>query len=232
MYYANKTRFFIVGILADKFRQYKLILIGLVAISATCHTMLLFVDAKIESDTSETLTEMNCNPTGISFRFIMPPHMNNTSCNNLTTNNDGNYNQVWSATFIPTDCQLINCPTLVKQEERIIEMCNLQNSNSSYCTNNQLASKTKFELKNFEISLDYMNEEEMSQNCTAQSVTTCQPCSIQCPIKMKLTSKDEKDLEQKENDRRRHQRGFWIYFMFRIAASSTLAAAFSMLASF
>ncbi len=232
VYYANKTRFFIVGMLADKFRQYKLFLIGLVAISATCHTMLLFVDAKILPDGYEILTEMKCSPTGTSLRFTIPPNMN-TSCNNLAENNN-NKNLLW-ATFLPTDCQLINCSTSIKEEEIreeiMIEMCNHQDNNNSYCNKILMNSQTKLDMTSFEIVLDYyyLNEEE---NCTAQIVANCQPCSVQCPMKMKLKSKDEKEIEdaenQKENDRKRHQRGFWIYFLFRIIASSSLAAAFSM----
>ena len=76
------------------------------------------------------------------------------------------------------------------------------------------------------------NVKSADDNLTSSSALLCKPCSVQCPMRIKLIPTDEKELEiaalQKENDRARHQRGFWIYFMLRIIASSTLAAAFSM----
>ena len=71
--------------MADKFNQYKLFLMGLVALSGTFHTMLLFVDARILPDVSETLTEMTCSPAGTSLRFTIAPNIN-ASCHNVTKN--------------------------------------------------------------------------------------------------------------------------------------------------
>lgn len=243
--------------MADRFNQFKLVLISLVVLSGTFHTMLLFVDARISPDAPEILTEMTCSPAGTSLQFTIAPSMN-ASCHNVAENRMEGENfqepKIWSGTLNPSDCKLVNCSPL--QQEGILEVCNNQFDGDKSCKQIPLDSQRTLDLK-FKMSTDYLNEgsneSEDGQNCTAKIVANgakfirggnstssstflCRPCSIQCLMRIKMVSTKEKELEdaaiQKEADRSKHQRGFWIYFMFRIVASSTLAATFSMLANF
>lgn len=212
------------GLLADKFNSYKPFLVGLVALTATFHTLLLIVDARIPPDSAQVSTRLLCSQNGITIRF--PDSSNGSTCSSSKE-----VEEAWTGSFVPSECQPVTCTA---SQTKRMKQCS---SDDDDCLEVSLYSRSKWSLK-----LDLFQQDEAEpRNCTARvheimetpSSLVCD-CLIQCPAKLKLASQvaQEKSnatlIKLQAADRLKHQQGFWTYFVLRIIASSTLAASFSM----
>lgn len=192
------------------------------ALSATFHTLLLHVDARVLPDDSGFLTEISCTPWGATVHFSDP---------NISRGSNDSFcdrREEWSGRLIPSECWPVSCQS---DQPTRMEQCSLDDGN---CSSVALDSQ-----KEVGLSFQFLEtDEEDVGNCTALTVTGSKTsnsstlicnCLIKCPLKLQPSSSPNATISnQKEADRLRHQRGFWIYFMLRILASATLAAAFSM----
>ncbi|KAI9554090.1 hypothetical protein GHT06_019362 [Daphnia sinensis] len=220
------------GMLADKFNRYKLVLILSVSLAVLFHTLLLHVDARISPENSpvrnvtEIPASVYCGRTGAVLR------LGNESCSTSTT-------EKWLAYWTPSECQPVAC---TDYEHMRMRLC----SPSGNCTQITNKSTSKLEV---ELVLETLltDTKGIAGECTARilalrtdqtplpSALLCN-CLIQCPLTLMTSSTSNQEPvddalsdEMKENDRLKHNRGFWMYFILRILASSSLATSFSML---
>lgn len=220
------------GMLADKFNRYKLILILSVSSAVLFHTLLLHVDARISPESSpvrnvtEIPASIYCGRTGTLLR------LGNESCATPIT-------QKLLAYWTPSECQPVACTDYQHMRMRLC-------SPAGNCTQITSKSTSKLEVELvLEAMLTFSNG--ISDECTARivalrtdqtplpSALLCN-CLIECPLTLvtSVTTFDHESLdtassdEIKENERLKHNRGFWKYFILRILASSSLATSFSM----
>lgn len=232
----------IAGMLADRFHSYKLILIVIVASVAVFHTSLLHIDARLSTDAPttgmdfETPAEIYCTRLGAVLRF------ENFTC-------DAN-REMWTVDWTPSQCQPMDCQLPMR-----MQLC-LADGN---CTQIAIGSTSMLEMDALlEVVPTTSLDGDHHGNCTAHIVNaqtdqTRNPasllcnCPIRCPAMAAPMSSDlnnatttttttttnglsvEEQQQQKENERVKHNRGFWLYFILRIIASGSLATSFSML---
>jgi hypothetical protein len=236
------------GMLADRFHCYKLILIVIVASVAVFHTSLLHIDARISAEVQssgsdfETPAEIVCSRLGAVLRF------ENYTCEASSRN----HREMWTVDWTPSQCRPMDCHGVPAR----MQLC-LSNGN---CTQIATGSTSVLEMDALLEVLDVTSwtggENNTGGNCTAQIVSaqtdqTRIPASLLCncpircpavaaPISSELDNNSSlsssADLlpveQQKELDRLKHNRGFWLYFILRIIASGSLATSFSMFVSF
>lgn len=214
--------------LADRFHSYKLILIIVVSSVAVFHTSLLHIDARLTYDVPssgmhfETPAEIICDRMGAVL------HFENFTC-------DAN-REMWTVDWTPSECQPIDCHLAVK-----MQLC-LTDGN---CTQIATGSTSLLEMDALLEVVPLVNMDHHG-NCTAHIVSaqtdqTRNPaallcnCAIRCPAMAApsdLNSSSGLTMEElqqlKENERIKHNRGFWLYFILRIIASGSLATSFSM----
>jgi hypothetical protein len=234
--------------LADRFHCYKLILIVIVASVAVFHTSLLHIDARISSEVQssgsdfETPAEIVCSRLGAVLRF------ENYTCEASSRN----HREMWTVDWTPSQCRPMDCHGVPAR----MQLC-LSNGN---CTQIATGSTSVLEMDALLEVLDAASwtggKNNAGGNCTAQIVSaqtdqTRIPASLLCncpircpavaaPISFELDNNSSlsssADLlpveQQKELDRLKHNRGFWLYFILRIIASGSLATSFSMFVSF
>ncbi len=215
--------------LADKFHCYKLILVIVVALVAVFHTALLHIDARISPDllsstaVREAPAELLCGRTGAIVRF------ENYTCDT--------YREEWTVDWTPSECQpSVDCDISAR-----MSLC----LNDGNCTQIAIGSTSRLEMDVlFEV---LQTDNEGHSNFTARIVTaqtdqTRQPasllcnCPIRCPalaspmslLESNITDLPAEKLAEKEAERLKHNKGFWLYFVLRVIASGSLATSFSM----
>lgn len=195
--------------------------------------MLVLVDARTSGmhplERSEDVSakemgaELFCGRTGSTLVF------NNLSCAPEVAQR-GN----WSLSLVPSHC-LMDCPSSASP----MRLCFTLDDCSHIVT-----SSTS------DLEMDFQMFVDNEVNCTAwvmdahihqvsRPATLLCSCTVWCPVtvKMLIPNVDASTMlldvingtQYYDQEQQRHNQGFALYFLLRIAASSSLAAAFSML---
>nr|CAH0110425.1 unnamed protein product [Daphnia galeata] len=221
------------GMLADKFNRYKLLLIISVSSAVLFHTLLLHVDARVSPERSplRNITEIPisvyCNRTGSVLQFgneSWPAAMN----------------EKWLGYWTPSECQPVAC---TEYKHMRMHLC----TPAGNCTQITTKSTSKLEVELvLEADIKGITTKDNEYTARIMGLQTDQTplpttllcnCPIQCPLTLLTPTDPSIDKEfnstsdelTKENERIKHNRGFWIYFILRILASGSLATSFSML---
>lgn len=218
--------------LADKFNRYKLLLIISVSSAVLFHTLLLHVDARVSPERSplRNITEIPisvfCNRTGSVLQFgneSWPAAMN----------------EKWLGYWTPSECQPVAC---TEYKHMRMHLC----TPAGNCTQITTKSTSKLEVELvLEADIKGITTKDNEYTARIMGLQTDQTplpttllcnCPIQCPLTLLTPTDPSIDKEfnstsdelTKENERIKHNRGFWIYFILRILASGSLATSFSM----
>lgn len=217
------------GVLADKFHCYKLILIIIVFLVGTFHTSLLHIDARIPSDLLPLTSDWEAPAELFCSRTEATVQIGKFSCDASRIE--------WTVDWTPSECQPVDCDVPAR-----MSLC-LPDGN---CTQIAIGSTSKLEM---DVSLAFLkaeaNHNGTAEDCQARIVSaqtdqTRDPatflcnCNIRCPavaapnlLNMNNTISEEQ-LQRLEQERQKHNRGFWLYFVLRVIASGSLATSFSM----
>ena len=225
------------GHLADKFNSYKLFLICLVSCSAVFHTMLMLVDAKVSGITplvrlldaspAEVQAELFCNRAGSRLTF---ENLNCTPESALMSN--------WSGALVPSRCRILHpCPSQIMP----MRLCfNNDNCTTQIATSSTSELEMEFQIFVIENQVNcsaWIDEIHIDQASSWSATLLCS-CPVKCPITVKslpdlaaagqLVEDDFNWTLSSSNQHEKHKAAFAMYFLLRIGASSSLAAALSM----
>lgn len=222
------------GLLADKFNRYKLFLIGSVACCALFHTLLLPIDARIlpeqtiERTIRETRAELLCSRTDSVVRFSNWTFQG-TNCSKSWITKE------WETELTPSECVPLPCYGHGKlTKEMRVHFPHGNNTPVNLQSDSLLSIELVFGTVGLDVdecsaSVIEVRVEDMDE----LGHLSCY-CPVSCPLTIRLPPEpiNEHELNltraQKQVEKSNHNRGFWIYFFFRICASGALATSFSM----
>lgn len=198
------------------------------AVLVIFNTALLHVDARLSPnlpssaiDSNEVPAKLICGSTDVFVCF-----------DNYTWN--ANNRQEWKINLTLSDCNPVGCDLPIG-----MSLCFTDGN----CTQIPIELSSRFQM---DVSLEVL-QLPGDDNCTTRVVSAKtdqnhQPawlvcnCSMDCPVVVSRFSQESNSstettidfVEIKEAERLKHNRGFWLYFIFRIFASGSLATSFSM----
>lgn len=220
---------------ADKFNRYKTVLAASIACVVIFHTVLVHIDARVTPDgllnnrRDSVEADIMCSRTGAIVNF-----------ENFTTFPQM-FQQRLSVNWSVSDCRPIDCA--IHQSLRVRMCFGMGNcsdlidetvSSVSFMlaeADEKMAMREVAQTNEYSLSYELL---DVYTESSAQSGTILCSCLASCPVTISLPEEplDEATLnatlQLKEAERIKHNRGFWLYFFFRILASGSVSVAFSM----
>lgn len=218
--------FLFLGMIADKFGNYKLVLIVSVVAMAGLHTSLLLIDANgydpADRSFNQSIPEivLSCDGNGGMAVTLV------NSCNK--TCNPEDLTQVKTVEIIASNCT------------RSCQNGTVLSGNDVYLFQNETFCDVSPRSLHLNLNDTTVNQEDpfscsltvqklfRSDACGSFDLTCNEFCQTSCPI---LSTEPAFPTCKPEYDHSKHQRGFWLYLFIRILATAALGTSWTMLDS-